>query len=597
MNCFEFIKQRLSILDVAQEYTALKKAGNYWKGRCPFHHEKTASFTISPHKEIFYCFGCQAGGDLIALVARMEQCTQIEAAKLIAERFNIELPAQDNFVQGTATMQKKVHYFAINALIAQWAHEWLLRSPEPRDYLETRGFKEPIIKQFMLGYFPDGTIGMKDLFSYAKKHALLVQDLVDAHIIMYHQYTHYSPFEERILFPIKDHVGRYCGFGGRIYKNEDNRVKYYNTKESDFFLKGSLVFGLDQAKTSIQEKRSVFMVEGYTDCIAMVQHGLLNTIATLGTACTQYHLKALSRYADTLYVLYDADDAGIQAVLRLTQLCWQVSMELKVVTLPAGTDPASFLQGNGHIQGHLAAARDIFLFYVEAVSAGFKTASLAQKMGTIQKLIEIIGAQEDPLKRDLVLYQASQVLDIPVTILAQELRRVTNSQKSIITQQDCAQEAKNAPIEPTLLEKKLVCAILHNVAILDEYEMRYVMTYLPHPLSDYVQALCAIPVVPERDSFNLFYEQQTSEVQGAISALLCTHEPETDKRAAKLLFAQWQRQQWRRIVTDIKERIADATLQGQTQIVQNLLEEFNQIKKSMIGGTPSSLDTERSTVK
>src|SRR5205085_2740721 len=141
-------------------------------------------------------------------------------------------------------------------------------------------------------------------------------DLVDCHILAQNKNLYYSPFEERILFPIKGPMGRVCGFGGRVYKKHDTRPKYYNTKESDFFIKGSLLFGFDEAKKAIQAAQSVFMVEGYTDCLAMVQHGFTNTVATLGTACTQNHLKLLSRHADLLYVLYDADAAGTQAILR-----------------------------------------------------------------------------------------------------------------------------------------------------------------------------------------------------------------------------------------------------------------------------------------
>ena len=153
----------------------------------------------------------------------------------------------------------------------------------------------------------------------------------------------YSPFEDRIMFPITDNLGRFCGFGGRTFMPQDERPKYYNSKENNFFTKGSLIFGLNVAKRDIQHKEIVFVVEGYMDCIAMAQHGYTNTVATLGTACTLEHLKQLSRYASYVYVLYDGDAAGQSAILRLTELCWNVNMDLKVIRLPRQEDPASFL--------------------------------------------------------------------------------------------------------------------------------------------------------------------------------------------------------------------------------------------------------------
>lgn len=589
MNLFETIKQRIPILDVIQDYTALKKAGGYWKGRCPFHHEKTASFTVSPDRGIFYCFGCHVSGDVIAFIARAENLSgQRDAARLLAERFRIELPDEENGIP-TPSLQEKERYYTIYEVVVQWAHTQLLQPQykEPIGYITTRGFTRATMDHYQVGYFPGGPASIKSLCAELKKHNFLAQDLVDCHILAQNKNLYYSPFEERILFPIKDPMGRVCGFGGRVYKKQDSRPKYYNTKESDFFIKGSLLFGFNEAKKSIQEKQSVFMVEGYTDCLAMVQHGFPNTVATLGTACTQAHLKLLSRHADILYVLYDADAAGTQAILRLTQLCWQVSMELRVVRLPQGSDPASFLAAGGTLTEAIAAARDIFLFYVETIGPAFTQAPLGRKVETLRTLLDAIGGIQDPLKRDLVLYQASQTLGIPVALLAAELRRM----RAATTTEEPALVVKNGPSEEqeqflgaTQLEKKLTCVILHATDVLDARSIAYVIRYMPQPLAEYVRTVIALSDQGVKDPFKLFYAQQAPDVQKAVSELVLSYEPETSRDAATALFKQWQKLHWRRIVADIKEKIAEATIHKDIATVQNLVTEFNRLKIEMVNG-------------
>src|SRR5579872_61857 len=356
MNIFSFIKSRVTIWDVVNEYTTLKRAGSYWKSQCPFHHEKTASFTVSPDKEIFYCFGCHTGGDAISFIAQIENCSQLEAAHFLADRYNIDLPKNIEVSEGNA--EQKKHYFDVCHLVAQWCHLQLKKNPSATAYLTERGISAQQIDDFMIGYFPTGLSAINAFVHDLKRSNILVDDLIHATILAQGKTVLYSPFEDRIIFPIKDHLGRFCAFGGRIFKPQDTRAKYYNSRENEYFTKGSLLFGLDLAKKSIQKEGFVFLVEGYTDCITMVQHGYQNTVATLGTACTIAHLKLLSRYTPYVYLLYDSDKAGQQAILRLTQLCWQASMELKVVQLPTGQDPASFLAAGNDLAPRIQSAQD-----------------------------------------------------------------------------------------------------------------------------------------------------------------------------------------------------------------------------------------------
>lgn len=589
MTLFETIKQKINILDVVREYTALKRAGSYWKGRCPFHHEKTASFTVSPDRGIFYCFGCHVSGDVVAFIARAENLPgQFDAAKLLAERNGIELP--DEIPHSKTTPQEKDRYVTLHTLVASWAHTQLMQHREALAYITGRGFTPDTLAQFSVGFFPAGQPAIKQLCALAQKQNFLAQDLVDCALLALSKNFYHSPFEERILFPIKNPMGQICGFGGRVYKKQDTRPKYYNTKESELFIKGSLLFGFDQAKKSIQEKQAVFVVEGYTDCLAMVQQGFTNTVATLGTACTHTHLKLLSRHADLLYVLYDADNAGTQAILRMTQLCWQVSMELRVVTLPPTTDPATFLLAGGSLAEPIAQAQDIFLYYVNTIAPHFASAGLNRKLEILRHLLDAIGGIEDPLKRDLVIHQASQTINIPAGVLSAELRRMRSGEASDRVQplQTTPQQEAHTFSGATQLEKKITCAILNSTDILDMRSISYIIRYMPQPLAEYVRAVTALCHQGVKDPFKEFYAHQAPDVQKEISALVCSHEATSSPEQINALFNQWQRLQWRRIAVDIKEKIAEATLHRDTVTVQNLIAEFNRLKQELMQGVQSS---------
>src|SRR3990167_4037364 len=311
MNLFSYIKQKTPILDVVSQYVSLKRAGMYWKSSCPFHAEKTASFTVSPHRDIFYCFGCHKGGDAIEFICAMEQCSPLEAAKFLAERHQIAIPqelASPQQEQSTSRDEKK-RYFELSRLVADWCHEQLKKHVPALRYIAQRGITEEQVDRFCLGYLPACATALKELIKCAHQQAFSVQELYDMHFIFENRGLAHSPFEQRILFPIQDHLGRFCGFGGRIFLPGDERPKYYNSHDTPYFQKGSLLFGMDKAKKSIQQQGYAFLVEGYTDCIAMVQHGQTNTVATLGTACTLEHLQLLSNHAEKVYVLYDGDSA------------------------------------------------------------------------------------------------------------------------------------------------------------------------------------------------------------------------------------------------------------------------------------------------
>ncbi len=584
MNIFNFIKTRVAILDVIQEYGTLKKAGGYWKGRCPFHHEKTASFTVSPHKEIFYCFGCHEGGDVIAFIAKVEHCSPIEAAQHLADRYGIDIPETLTMETNAVTAQERNSYFELCKFVALWCYDNLRKNPSLIQYLKERGFVESNIDYFTLGYFPGGVQEIRRFVDAMKKHAILTNDLLEAHILAQGKAVLYSPFEDRLIFPIKDQLGRFCGFGGRIFRPHDQRPKYYNSRETEHFLKGSLLFGLDLAKKSIQEKDSVFLVEGYTDCMAMVQHGFPNTVATLGTSCTLNHLKTLSRYAQYLYVLYDGDSAGQQAIMRLTELCWHVSMELKVICLPSQEDPASFLAKNNDLNPFIQQAQDIFHFYIANLGSDFTTKSLNQKVHLMRNVLEIIRPINDPLKQDILLQKASNVFGVPTEALKDELMRIAKNPSVPVTQQittkDEPDKETDEPI--SLLEKRLFCGIMNNIRLCNNTNVQYAIEYMGGMARTILTKLSdAYRDEPTLD-FVTFFNTLHVDEKPYVSKLLLEQDDTIDEVSFEQLLLQLQKQKWKTIVKDMKIKLIHAKNSGNDTLVKQLMHDFMMLQQQLI---------------
>ena len=587
MNLFNHVKVNLSILDVVGEYTKLKKAGTYWKATCPFHHEKTASFTVSPHKEIFYCFGCNKGGDLIAFIASAENCTQLEAAQHLVERYNLDVPANvANAI--TSNTDEKNRYFDLCKSVALWCHAMLKKSPIASNYLYERGFNDTTIDLFQIGYFPGGLRSIRSFVVSLRSKSILQSDLIEARIIAESRNILYSPFEKRIIFPIKDHLGRFCGFGGRIFEKQDQRAKYYNSHENDYFNKGSLLFGFDSAKKSIQKKESLFLVEGYTDCIAMVQYGFENTVATLGTSCTAEHLKVLSRYTSQIYTLYDGDNAGKKAITRLIELCWQVNIELKVICLPDGEDPASFLDKGGSIQKITAKAKDIFTFFIESLGRDFAKKTLRKKLQLLDKLLSIVQNIQEPLKRDIILQNASNALGVPFESLRSELNKRKRDQrigiKTKTEPQENVERHNNSENLESILEKKILFAILHNMTLFNMDNADYLIACLPAPLNT---MLTKLKMLKKRGmetplNFSHLFEIFDDNEKMYVSKNILELDQKVDTRSFDQLLIRFQKKTWKVIVQDIKARLAQAESENNTEEIETILHNFSKLKKKLL---------------
>ncbi len=611
MDLFEFVKSNLDILDLVREHTSLKKAGVYWKGRCPFHHEKTGSFTVSPHKGIFYCFGCHANGDAIGFTAKIENCSQIDAAKLLVDKYNLQVPealaTRDQLKQ---ELQSEKQHFKTCEIVTLWCQKNLTKNSLAYKYLvETRKITPDTIDQFKIGYFADGPAAIKSLINFASSQNILINDLVNANILIQTKTNTYSPFEDRIIFPITDYLGRYCGFGGRIFKPQDQRAKYYNSRENPYFNKGALLFGLDKARKSIQQQDTVFLVEGYTDCVALFQHGYPNVVAILGTACTTEHIKLISRFCTQIYVLYDSDQAGQQAILRLTELCWNFNIEVKVIILPEGADPASFLTSGETLETAIAESQDIYKFIVERSCKSFNNEKLANKIQGIEKLINIINNIPDQLKRSILLEDAARSLGLPVESLRVKPVKA-NHNYTVNTHSNLNPGSSDSQITPDnsqanlnktsnnilvdAIEKKIFAAIINQPELfISQYYP--LATQLSVPFSKILDTLIntqnitptGAPATMQIANFAYNFEKILSSLdlneQEFVRQTIMSEGAETGPDEFKHLMLLFLQKRWKIIIGQTKQQITNAQDSLDHSSLAKTVAEFQKLKTTLLG--------------
>jgi len=586
-SLFSFIKQQVPIVQEVSRYVRLRSAGSYYKGPCPFHKETDASFTVSPDKGIFYCFGCHATGDVISFVAKAENLSPVEAARQLIETHGLKVPEELlRMTQGAGkATEAKSSYFSVHKCVALWAHEQLRLSPYAYEYVRSRGFTDQMIDAFMIGFFPSGPRSINALLAAGMKENILAKDLVEAGVFYESSKTQLrSPFEDRIIFPITDAMNRFCGFGGRIFIPNDDRAKYYNSKESPFFIKGSLLFGYSAAKKSMQERKAVFLVEGYTDTVMMAQYGYTNVVATLGTACTKEHLKLLSRSVEVVYVLYDGDSAGRKAMLRLAQLCWDVQLELQVVTLPHNLDPAAYLVKYHSLAEVLAQANDIFTFFVSASADEFAKKSLAEKMRIIEEVLEVVGKIVDVVKREMLLQQLSSAVNIPLTALRiklqEQIKAISGTEQYIAADPVVTDDGAAAQ---DCLEAQLIAISFNSF-------LQPVVYILPDDvvrmLSTRSQAVYAVLLTeqsrqPVSELVRVVLEQLSEEDRNWLLAASTVYSGVVSEQECAALVNKLVQQHWKGMVGQIKHDIAQASRNGDTEKVEELLGTFAQWKEQM----------------
>jgi len=410
------IKMRLDIIDVISEYVNLKRAGANFKGLCPFHQEKTPSFTVSPSKQFYYCFGCGESGDIVTFVKKIENLSFHEAIERLAKKAGIEYRYGD-----TGNRSRQSFMLSILKEAEVFFRDNLQKDKDAMDYLKLkRGLTEESINKFALGFAPKAWDSLMD---YLKTRGFTETNMKEVGLISYSEKGSYDLFRNRIIFPIHNLQGEVIGFGGRVM--DDTLPKYINSPETALFKKGENLYGLFQAREDIKREGYAIITEGYLDVIMCHQNGFTNVIAPLGTALTERQVVILKRLTERILLLYDGDSAGITAAKRAIPILLGQSIRPLIVLIPDGEDPDSFLR-----KGSRAQLSDLLQEPLDLIEFYKKVYGDISRIDILRELTGIISGIEDPLMRGEYIKALSEKADLKEDFLIEEIKRLRNRQAS-----------------------------------------------------------------------------------------------------------------------------------------------------------------------
>ncbi|MCP3982696.1 MAG: DNA primase [bacterium] len=427
----ETVRSAGDIVRVVSDYVPLKQAGSRMKGLCPFHQEKTPSFSVDPTNQLFYCFGCQTGGDLFKFVQLYEKVGFGEAIEILAKRFAVPLPKAARVAEGPSDRARAI------CSTAETFFAKLLADPEAgkkcRAYLEQRGLSDEVRERLRIGYSPDGWEG---LHRHLQSKGYKSDDIQTAGLILSRKsgQGHYDRFRDRLIFPIRDIQGRTIAFGGRTLADDD--AKYINSPETPAYTKGEHLYGLDQARESIRREGFAVVVEGYLDLAAVVGAGCENVVASLGTAFTPAQARLLARYTERVVVSYDGDSAGAKAAARSLDLLLHQGFDVRVVELPEGQDPDDFIRDAGAAAyGRcLREAPEYIEFLVHREVRSRDMSRADEKVAAVNAVLPHIAKLNNAIERASWATRLADALQIEDGLVMQELRNALRAAQTEIRQ-------------------------------------------------------------------------------------------------------------------------------------------------------------------
>lgn len=419
------IKEENDIVDIVSEVVTLKKTGKNYLGRCPFHNEKTPSFTVSSEKQIYKCFGCGEAGNVISFVMKTRNMAFPEAVKLLGEKVGIVVDDADSPGKSSAANEKFKRMYDINIQAARYFYTNLKRFKAPYEYLKGRGITDETIKKFGIGFALDNWQGIR---SYLKQRGFSEEEILELGLTTKNEKGNiYDRFRNRIIFPVFNVSGRVIGFGGRVL--DDSKPKYLNSPETPIFHKGTNLYGLNLAIKN-NPARTVIMVEGYMDVISLSQQGVTNVVATLGTALTEGQCKLLKRYIDTVIVSFDSDVAGENATIRGLEILQKSGFDLKILQIPSGKDPDEFIRsfGKEKFLNLVDGALPIIDFKLRMAEKGIDFSKQEMVIKYLKRVVNVLK-DLDPLEKAVYIKQVSEKSGIGEEAIMESLDK--NPNKSI----------------------------------------------------------------------------------------------------------------------------------------------------------------------
>ncbi|MFN6943420.1 MAG: DNA primase [Cytophagaceae bacterium] len=430
------VHQSISIEDVISDFVSLKRKGHYLSACCPFHNEKTPSFTVTPDKGIYKCFGCGKSGDTINFIMDIEGISYIEAIQWLAGKYGIEIKEDETGEAEEQRNDRESLYIVLN-YAKDYFSDLLHNHDEGRSiglsYFRERGFNDPTIKKFDLGY----SLNIWDGLTHtALKNSYNIEFLEKAGLSIRKEQEdksvrHYDRFRGRVIFPIHNLSGKVIGFGARILKAEKNQPKYLNSPETEVYHKSHVLYGLYQSRQAIRQLDNCLLVEGYTDVISLHQAGIENVVSSSGTSLTVDQIKLIKRFTDNITVLYDGDAAGIKASLRGTDLILEEGLNVHITVFPDGDDPDSYIKkvgGEAFNEFIKKNKKDFITFKTELALQDIQGDPL-KKAGVIREIVDSISKIPDSIKRSVFFRQCAGMLDIDENILITEFNKIQLSKR------------------------------------------------------------------------------------------------------------------------------------------------------------------------
>jgi DNA primase len=411
----ERVKQAADVIEVISAHTDLRRQGARYVGLCPFHEERTPSFSVEPQEKLYHCFGCGVGGDVIKFVEEKDGLGFAEAVELLADRYGVELEREQEDPRAEAKRQHRRRLEQLLDRAAGFYSNYLWESNEAgkaRDYLAGRGLREEVLRDFGVGYAPSA---WDKLLVSGQRAGFSVEELRGVGLVQRGRSGgEYDRFRERIMFPIRDRRGRVLGFGGRAMR-PDQGAKYVNTAETEFFHKSQILYGVDRAKAAIAKAGRAVVVEGYTDVLALHQAGLEEAVAVMGTAITGEQVAALSGMVEEVVLALDADSAGQEAMLRAQTVAAGRRMRLRVAAMPAGEDPAEMMaasEGPERFGDLLEGAEELAAFQVRLILDRTDVGSPMERDRALAELAPVLAGLGESASRDDLVRRVAERLDL-----------------------------------------------------------------------------------------------------------------------------------------------------------------------------------------
>ncbi|AFH48035.1 DNA primase [Ignavibacterium album JCM 16511] len=484
----EEIRNAANIVDVVSEYVQLRKRGRNYIGLCPFHSEKTPSFTVSDEKQIYHCFGCHNGGNVFKFLMEYKKISFVEAVQELADQYGIELNFDDSIPEGQSEQET---LFDINTEVARYFSNNLLNDDEgqiAREYFQKRNIKVQTMRAFGLGYALNG---WENLVSFLKQKNIDLEKALQLGLIGRNKDGRvYDKLAGRIIFPIFSPNGRVVAFAGRKLREDDTGAKYINSPESIIYVKGRVLYGLSFAKDEIRKLDKAIIVEGYMDLISLYQAGIKNVVAVSGTALTDEQAQLLSRYTKNVVLLFDADTAGIAASMRSIEILLRKDFDVKIATLPAGEDPDSFVNkyGKEEFEETIKRAEN----FLEYQTAYFEKQGMfvdpTKAAEAIRELVKPIAIIDDELKRNILIKAISKKFNLREKLLEKELEKALEQEKKIARTQTqriykeenisqkvlIPEKIKSIPPQFYNIEKEIIKLLFENDSVIIELILQHI---------------------------------------------------------------------------------------------------------------------------